>query len=322
MRRIVLAGVAIAALFATAPVAGSPAAVGSPGHRSPGSCPDPGTAGARVPDGAVGTDPDSLSSEQVKALDHALQRRLRALSPAQRAAAHRGAAPVTIDVFWHVITRNDGSGGVADARIRRQVRVLNESYAGKTAKAASATRFSFETRTILRTANSDWYDWANPERNLSDDNQAKRALHRGTRADLNIYVTNLRGLLGYASYPGGPLAKDGVVVLKATLPGGRAVGYRQGDTLTHEVGHWLGLYHTFQGGCTKPGDHVRDTPRQRAGNNIYTCNTRFNTCDAAGRDPVRNFMNYVGDACMNRFTSGQATRMSQVWRAFRAPSTQ
>jgi hypothetical protein len=226
---------------------------------------------------------------------------------------------VTIRVYWQVLTRDDGSGNVSNRRLSRQLNVLNRAFAGATSTSAAATRFTFQTSRVIRTARTTWYNWANPTVNSSDDVNAKRALHRGGAAALNVYIANLGGgLLGYATFPDGPLVRDGVVVLNESLPGGAATRYNLGDTLTHEVGHWIGLYHTFERGCRNPGDMVADTPKQASGDNVLECDATLNTCAAPGRDPVRNFMNYVADACMDRFTTGQATRMSLVWDAYRA----
>ena len=95
--------------------------------------------------------------------------------------------------------------------------------------------------------------------------------------------------------------------------------YNEGDTAPHEVGHWLGLFHTFQNGCTAPGDRVDDTPYQADGSNIFFCRESDDTCRQPGRDPVHNFMSYGDDPCMDRFSEGQGYRMLLSWLAYRDP---
>jgi hypothetical protein len=320
MKRIVMVGVAVAALLATGPATGASVAGGQPGNDSARErCADGTSANARLMQGATATDPNTVTTAQARSMDRALQARLASLSRAERARR----APVTVKVYWHIIRTNNGTvGNVTNARIRQQLRVLNDSYSGATAASAANTRFRFATEQITRTNNTQWYNWGNPygdPPDPSDDVAAKTALHRGGSRALNVYLAQLDGgLLGYATFPDASIDElDGVVVLNASLPGGAAAPYNLGDTLTHEVGHWLNLFHTFQGSCGPQGDQVDDTPRQFAGNNIFECDTSLDTCTATGKDPVKNFMNYVDDACMVRFTPGQAARASQSWNAFR-----
>jgi Pregnancy-associated plasma protein-A len=273
----------------------------------------------RADSGADGVDPNDLTLAQTRRAQAGLTARLR-----ERGLSLDKALPrTTIDVYVHVITRHSGSGGVSSSRIRKQIAVLNDAYAGKTSGSSTKTAFAFRLKDTDKTKSSDWYDWSDPGVDASDDVQAKTALHRGGFGDLNLYVTGLGGgLLGYATFPfATTLPRDGVVVLNASLPGGSARPYDRGDTATHEVGHWLGLLHTFENGCASPGDQVDDTPYQADGDNIFSCRSTLDTCRSAGRDPVHNFMSYGDDKCLSRFTPGQAARMAQVWQAYRAPGS-
>jgi len=216
----------------------------------------------------------------------------------------------TINVYFHVINRGTGiaNGDVPASQITSQMNVLNSAY--------NQYGWSFNLAGTTRTTNSSWYTCTGG----ACETQMKNALHQGSADDLNIYTNNMgQGLLGWATFPSSynsAPSMDGVVILFSSLPGGSAAPYNLGDTATHEVGHWMGLYHTFQGGCNGTGDGVSDTPAERS--SAFGCPTGRDTCRSKpGLDPITNFMDYTDDSCMFQFTSGQDSRMDSQFTTYR-----
>jgi hypothetical protein len=232
-------------------------------------------------------------------------------------------APHTVKVYFHVImdgpdtgADDDSTGDIPQQWITDQMTVLHDAYVG--------SGFNFVYGGTDRTENAAWFEQLVPGKQEKD---MKTALHKGGYWDLNVYTADLGGgLLGWATFPvknakGSKLAMDGVVILHESMPGGNAdfgtdAVYNLGDTLTHEAGHWLSLYHTFQGGCSKKGDQVADTPGEAGPN--FLCDP-IDSCpnDGLGPDLIHNFMDYGDDLCLDSLTAGQTTRMQGNWDALR-----
>ena len=272
--------------------------------------------GARVGDPGAGPRGDGeVSPEQAAEYE----RRLReALEPMR---GQEVAPPSTVPVAVHVIAAENGEGDVGRESVEQQLEVLNDAYAGRYAADSEGvdTGFRFELSDLTQHRDDEWFHDFDLHRDT-----IRADLRRGGPETLNIYITDLGdGLLGYSTFPQdseSSLEQDGIVLAHDTLPGGDREGFDRGHTGTHEVGHWLGLFHTFQNGCQEPGDYVDDTPYEREA--ASGCPVGRDTCpERSGKDPVTNFMNYSDDACMTHFTQGQAERMVEHWVSFRAPKT-
>jgi hypothetical protein len=228
-------------------------------------------------------------------------------------SAHdRAARGATIQVYVHVIRRGFGraNGDVPAADIEAQMRVLDAAF--------RPIGYHFNLAGVDRTTNPNWFELP---QGTAIELQAKAALRRGTGRDLNIYIADpTHGVSGYATFPSATKTaptKDGVVLLHSVLPHGGAAPYDLGDQAVHQVGHWLGLYHTYQADCDAlNGDYVDDTPA--TSRPAFGCPVGRNTCgDDSGDDPVRNYMDSADDSCINSFTQGQRERIDTLFNAYR-----
>jgi hypothetical protein len=318
IRRLLGVSALVAGALATAAV-GTGAGVASAGSTASGTtpttaaadCPAPGSTGssaARVAKGATVAEPKLYPDNQANAYG--------VLKDAPRMPN----GSVHIPTVFHVVS-DHALTAAQSARMQRmitaQMAVLNDSYAGRTSATAADSPFRFDLTATTYTVNPAWYTVV-PGKNERD---MKKALYQGDAKTLNVYVANIGGgLLGWAYFPkgynNGRDYIDGVVMLDESMPGGTAGKYSLGDTLTHEVGHWLMLEHTFAHGCSASGDYVTDTPKEAGPQ--FDCPVGADTCAAPGLDPIHNFMDYTQDSCMNEFTRGQVERMNDAWVAFRA----
>lgn len=280
--------------------------------------------------------------QQVQDLEHAYRQAL------QRGMAARSLEPgckvAIIPVVVHVIY-NDEVSNVSDAQILSQMEVLNEDY-----------RRGFETRgygsgvdmkiqfALARRApdGSPTNGITRTESSLTNHNKAdevalKSLISWDTERYLNIWVVKeisfgSGNTLGYTYLPGTvPRWREGVVLTGKYFgrAGTATPPYNLGRTLTHEIGHYLGLHHTFRSegvcsdtsaaDCLLTGDRVCDTPAELEAK--YFCPEETNSCVERPcdlPDPIRNYLNYVDDACMDEFTEGQRQRVFQFLTTHRA----
>lgn len=219
------------------------------------------------------------------------------------------AGQFTVLVNFHVIyaSKDPSRGYVPDYQLQDQIDVLNKDFRD--------VGLAFELHSTTRTLNEDWFNNMKPN---SDKETQMKKLRRGDVRTLNVYTVALRDYLGYTTFPADykrNSQKDGVILRFTTLPGGTADGYDEGRILTHHVGHWVGLYHTFQGGCDGKGDYVADTPAEKSA--ASGCRVGRDTCPGPGADPIHNFMDYSSDQCRDNFTPGQVTRLKQQLSTYR-----
>ncbi|MFL6059998.1 MAG: zinc metalloprotease [Marmoricola sp.] len=278
---------------------------------APHVCLTPSPPGAAARGAVVGRGHDTrgITATQQRAIE-TRTRRILAARTARRTTANR---LDHVPVYVHVMTSRTGAGNVTDSQIAQQITVLNQTYSGHDVDRPGRldTGVRFYLAGANRYANSTWH--------TDGDSETYRARTRqGGPNALNIWVVHF-AYLGIATFPWDDAADpsiDGIRVEYAAFPGGSATHYDQGETVTHETGHWLGLYHTFQGGCSAEGDSVSDTAAQASPSS--GCPTGRDSCTAPGKDPIHDYMDYSYDSCYYQFTAGQSARIQEMWTAYRA----
>ena len=236
---------------------------------------------------------------------------------------------ITIPVVVHVIYKNS-SQNISDAQIFSQIDILNEDFRMNNSDASSVPsafagvaadceiEFCLAVRdpngnvttgiTRTYTTTSSFSGYTSMKYSSTGGQDAWN-----TSDYLNIWVCNLAsGLLGFATFPGGNSSTDGVVCDYAYFgnTGTATSPYDLGRTATHEVGHWLNLYHIW-GDSYCGNDYVSDTPKHEESN--YGCPSypHASSCSGTGSsgEMFMNYMDYTNDACMFMFSTGQKNRM-------------
>lgn len=252
--------------------------------------------------------------------------------------ARRGVTDIPVVV--HVV-HNTPEQDIGDAQISSQIDVLNQDFRMKnpdvvrvpavwqSIAADARIEFHLATRDPLGRPTNGITRTPTPLRDFDTDDAVKFSLGGGQDAwpsdsYLNIWVCQLRsGLLGYAQFPGGAAATDGVVVTHTGFGtnGTAAAPFNGGRTATHEIGHWLNLRHIWGDdgeGCTGD-DFVADTPNQGGPNTGVPSYPTTSCGNAPNGDMFMNYMDYTDDVAMFMFTAGQVARMDAILDNARLP---
>lgn len=256
-----------------------------------------------------------------------------ALWEQNNASMKTAATIVNIPVVVHVLY-NTTAQNITDAQIKSQIDVLNEDFRKLNAdrtKVPSAfvglaadveVTFCLASKSLSGTTTTGIIRKSTTKTSFLSDDAMKYSSLGGSDAwstsqYLNLWVCNLGGgLLGYAQFPGGPAATDGVVVLYSAFgrTGTLSAPYNKGRTATHEVGHWLNLRHIW-GDASCGSDLVTDTPKQQTSNGGCPAFPHTTCSNGVNGDMFMNYMDYTDDACMYMFSTGQKTRMRALFAA-------
>jgi hypothetical protein len=218
--------------------------------------------------------------------------------------------PSQINVVFHVLSGPSFEGNLSESVLIDQVSVVNDAY--------RSAGLHFNIAEVRRYTDSPYFAggcFPTTEQGI----KMKSELAVDPARFVNVYTCKLAlpYIAGYGTLPNEfPEAdpRHGVVIDYGAVSGG-AAPLDLGHTLVHELGHYFGLLHTFQGGCVEPGDGISDTPAEASP--AFGCEIGRDTCPQAGADPINNFMDYSDDACTDRFTLVQDARMQALIATYR-----
>lgn len=227
-------------------------------------------------------------------------------------------APIVIHVVVNVLYKLPAEN-ISDAQIASQITALNADFAGSNQDYSSTPSLFQSVRsgnTNIRFVLDNVYRKSTTKVNWGTNDGMKKTAQGGLNptspnSKLNIWVCNMgSGILGYAQFPGGSLATDGVVIDNNAFGtiGVAIYPFNKGRTLTHEVGHWMNLRHIW-GDAICGNDFVDDTPLHNGPNFGCPSFPKNSTCTALPAMMTMNYMDYTDDACMYMFTTGQKIRM-------------
>ncbi|MEJ7912746.1 MAG: zinc metalloprotease [Chitinophagaceae bacterium] len=268
--------------------------------------------------------------EQQISADPARGKRLEAIEAFTQKAISAGTSRIVgdtmeIPVVVHVLYKT-AAENISDAQVASQIVVLNEDFKNQNADTSKVPLHFKDEQTSMpiRFVLSQVIRKATSKKSWGTNDAMKKTSLGGSDPvspsnTLNMWACNLgQGLLGYAQFPGGPLATDGVVVLysafgsRAKAAGTYVGNYDLGRTATHEVGHWLNMRHIW-GDATCGSDLVDDTPQHNTSNGGCPAADHKSTCTGTPLEMWMNYMDYTYDACMYMFTTGQKTRAMAVF---------
>lgn len=262
--------------------------------------------------------------DEVNKIENFVKQRLASKHAGLAGKPQGGESLITIPVVVHILY-NRPEENISDARVFSQIKVLNECFrklnadtantpaAFKSVAADCNIEFQLATSDPMRRSTNGIIRKYTPITLWNADDKMKISAEAGddpwdSKNYLNIWVCNMGRVAGYSSFPGGPVAKDGIVIAFNVFGVNTKRGYEMGKTAVHEAGHWMGLRHIW-GDSYCGDDMIDDTPKQSTFTSGCPSGIRLSCGGGVNGDMYMNYMDITLDACTNLFTEGQKESM-------------